>query len=453
MKNIENKDVYKIKKGLDIRIVGKAEKRFLGSYVNSPYVGIYPDDLVDFTPKMLLKEGDSVKIGSPIFFDKDRPLIKICSPVSGKIKEIRRGAKRKIETIVIENDFQNTHSEVRELKSEERETIINFLLETGLFAFIKQRPYNIIADYDKRPKAIFISAFDSAPLAPDVNYILEGTELYIQAAIDLLKKLTDVKIYVGLKFGEDSIFKKIKNIEIKYFEGPHPAGNVGIQIHHVDPINKGEIIWTIRPEDLVVIGKYLIDKKFDLRRKIALTGSQLTKKGYIETILGAQLSSIIELGDLVSDNNRFISGNVLTGRNVGYNGFLGFYDRMITVIPEGNYYEFFGWLKPGLKKYSPSKMFFSWLCKKKEYILDTNYHGSPRPFVVTGEYEKVLPMDIYPQQLLKAAITKNIPLMENLGIYEVVEEDLALCEYVCTSKIEVQQIIREALNMLRKENS
>lgn len=453
MKNKKNNRVFKLKRGLDIKISGKAEKIIIGTFLSPHFIGIYPDDLVDFTPKVLLKEGEKVKIGTPIFIDKDRPLIKICSPVSGKISQIQRGEKRKIEVIIIENDFQNEHDVIYELKSDTKEDIKNFLLNSGLWAFIKQRPYNIIADYDKQPKAIFISTFDTAPLAPDLNFILNGSEKYIQVAVDILKNLTGCKIYAGLKYGESSVFENITNIEKYYFSGPHPCGNVGIQIHHVCPINKGEIVWTVRPEDLVVIGKYIINKKFDLKRTIAITGSEIKNRGYIETITGAQIKSFIDTNNLSSDNTRIISGNVLTGRNTGINGFLGFYDRMITVIPEGNYYEFFGWLKPGFKKYSPSKTILGWLFPKKEYVLDTNYHGSPRPFVVTGEYEKVLPMNILPQYLLKAAITKNITLMEDLGIYEVIEEDLALCEYVCTSKIEVQQILRDALNMLRKENA
>jgi|YNPMSStandDraft_2_1061718.scaffolds.fasta_scaffold12941_1 Na+-transporting NADH:ubiquinone oxidoreductase subunit A len=447
--------VIRLKKGLNIPLSGKPEKNWINSET-AKEVAICPDDFIGIVPKPLLKEGERVKAGEPIFYHKDKPEILVVSPVSGTLKAIKRGLKRKIEAFILETDFDVEYSDkfssinVNLLSSDD---VKNFLLQSGLWVYLRQRPYNIVAMPDSTPKAIFISAFDTAPLAPDLEIILKDDEDYIQQAIYLLKRLVNVPIYVGVKEGVSSIFERIKGVEIRYFSGPHPAGNVGIQIHHIDPINKGEIVWTIRPEDLVVMGKYVIHKKYDLSRTIAITGSQLKQTGYVKTIQGAQVSSFISSENIIGNNNRFISGNVLTGKKIELNGYLGFFDRMISVIPEGNQYEFLGWAMPGFNKFSVSRTFFSWLMPKKEYIINTNYHGGERAFVITGQYEQVVPMDILPQHLVKAAITKNIDMMEKLGIYEVVEEDLALCEFVCTSKIEVQKIIREALDYIRAEMS
>ncbi len=446
---------YHLKKGLNIRIKGKAEKQWL-SQVSLTEAAVCPDDFIGLTPKPLLKEGERVKAGTGLFYDKDFPEIQIASPVSGVLKQIKRGAKRKIEAFIIEADkdieYDTSFAGVsfENLSPQEWKEIF---LKSGLWAFIRQRPFNTIANPSLQPKAIFLSAFDTAPLAPDLEFILQGEESYLQSGIEAFKKLVNVPIYVGIQEGHPSVFEQLKGIEINYFSGPHPAGNVGVQIHHVNPINKGETVWVIRPEDLVVIGKFVQKKIYDVSRTIAIVGSELHQTGYIKTIQGAKINQLIIKSNISNDNSRFISGNVLTGRNAGYEGYLGFYDRMITVIPEGNQYEFMGWAMPGFNKFSMSRAFFSWLRPKKEYVLNTNYHGGERAYVMTGQYEKVVPMDILPQQLVKAAIIKDIDLMEKLGIYEVVEEDLALCEFVCTSKIEVQKIIREALDYIRSEMS
>jgi len=443
------KEVIKVKKGLNIPLEGEARKVIIDKVSKAKYISINFDSFSDFLPKLLVRPGDRVKVLSPIACDNYRQEIVIPSPVSGQVIDIIRGEKRRVLNIVIENDFYYEDDErIKNLKFYDDKDV---LIKTGLWSFIRQRPFNIIAETNVEPKAIFISAFDTSPLSPDIDFILEDKVEYIQAGIDLLRKITNKKIFVGLKADKSSIFEDIKGIEKKYFEGPHPVGNVGIQIHHVCPIKKGEIVFTIRPEDLYIIGKFILEKKFDPFRIIAITGSQLLDRVYIKTILGAQLKSFIDESNIIGQNNRFISGNVLTGINVGYDGYLGYYDRMITVIPEGNYYEFFGWLLPSFKKYSPSRLFFSWFKKNKKYILDTNLHGGERPFIFSDVYEKVLPMQIIPIFLFKAAITKNIEQLEKLGIYEIVEEDIALCEYVCVSKIELQKLIRDALNYIRKE--
>lgn len=442
----------KLRKGLDIRLKGKAEKKWL-NVSKSPVYAICPEDFIGLIPKPIAKEGDEIKAGSPLFYSKDHPEIIVSSPVSGRLKQIKRGEKRKILAFEIESSQEQLFEEnVLDLTRLSGKELREAMLKLGLWAFIRQRPYNIIAHPQSIPKAIFISGFDTAPLAPDLEFILEGEIDNIQAGINLIKKLENVPVFVGIKASSNSIFEKITGIEINYFSGPHPAGNVGVQIHHINAINKGEVVWIIQPEDLVVIGRYALTGKYDVRRKVALVGSQVSTPAYVETIQGASISSLVK-NNTVGANNRYISGNVLTGIHKGESGYLGFYDRMISVIPEGNKYEFLGWALPGLNKFSMSRTYFSWLRPQKEFVIDTNYHGGVRAFVMTDQYEKVVPMDILPQQLVKAAIIKDIDLMEKLGIYEVVEEDLALCEFVCTSKIEVQSIIREALDIIQSEMS
>ncbi len=442
----------KLKIGLDIPLKGKPQEILLKE-ITPLTVGICPDDFVGFVPKPLKKEGEPVLAGMPLLYNKDYPEIVVASPVSGILKQIVRGEKRKILSFIIENDQKQTpHTERYDLKQLQGNELRQALLKSGLWSYIRQRPYNIVALPDSKPKAIFISGFDTAPLAPNLEFILKDEKEALKEGLQILKKLAPVPIHVGLRANTHSVFEDIEGIEITYFEGPHPAGNVGVHIHHVDPINKGDVVWVIRPEDVVIIGRYALTGNYDVRRCIAITGSQVVQPGYINTIQGAAIDAIVK-GNIIGENNRYISGNVLTGRNAGLNGFLGFYDRMISIIPEGNYYEFMGWARPGFKKFSMSRTFFSWLMPKKEYVIDTNYHGGERAYVMTGQYEKVVPMDILPQQLVKAAIIEDIDLLEKLGIYEVVEEDLALCEFVCTSKIEVQSIIRKALDLIRSEMS
>lgn len=452
-------DIIKIRKGLNIPAKGEAKPEFLHGSKSSLYA-LVPDNFTGVIPKPLVKEGDEVKAGSPVFYHKDNPDIIFVSPVSGKIKAVNRGERRKILSIGIEPAPAQEYLqfETGQPASLSRENIVKLMLQAGLWPFVIQRPFGVIANPADTPKAIFISGFDTAPLAPSIDFIMQGEEENFQVAVDVLQKLTNGKIHVGVNAGSGkSFFEKIGNIRINRFSGPHPAGNVGVQIHHISPLSKGEIIWVIRPEDMVIIGKFFRKGIYDASRVIALAGSEVKNTGYIKTIIGAQIGSLVS-GNVTECNNRYISGNILTGYNAGsdsyrIDGYLGFYDRMVTVIPEGNYYEFFGWALPGLKKFSMSKTFAAWVTPAKKYTLDTNYHGAKRAFVMTGEYEKVVPMDIYPQHLVKAAMIKDIELMENLGIYEVVEEDLALCEFACTSKIEVQSIIREALDYIKKEMS
>ncbi len=444
----------KIKKGLNINLLGAAGKTISDLPLPETF-SVNPPDFPGVVPKLLIKEGDEVLAGTALFYDKANESIKFCSPVSGEIIEILRGEKRRILGIKILAD-----KEIRYLNLDKsspadpgRESLIEILLNSGVWPFIRQRPYGTIADPNQRPKSVFISAFDSNPLAPDLSFIMEGSATDFQAGLDVLKKLTDGKVHLNIKAGEEtsSLFANAKNVEINRISGPHPAGNVGVQIHHIDPVCKGEVVWCVNPQDVRMIGRLFNEGKFDASRVIAVTGSQVENPKYYKTIAGAAIKNILADAGLKEGANRIINGNILSGKQISSDGYLNFYDSQITVIPEGDEPEFIGWLKPGFNKFSVSRAFFSWLTPNKKHDLDTNLHGEERPFVISGQYEKVFPMDIFPVHLLKSILVEDIELMEKLGIYEVVEEDFALCEFVCTSKIESQHIIRRGLDIIQKE--
>jgi Na+-transporting NADH:ubiquinone oxidoreductase subunit A len=446
-------DIIKIKKGLDIKLVGKAEK----VYDNKPLpkeFAIKPIDFLYIRAKLLVQEGDKVKAGTALFFDKFNEQIKFTSPVSGVVKEIRRGDKRKLLEVIIEADdvieFESFRKEDPEKLS--REEVLETLFESGVFPLLQRRPYAKIANPQDKPKAIFISAFDSSPLAPDNNFILEGNKDAFQTGINALKKLTDGNVHVNVNGKEQisPVISETNGIQVNKFEGPHPAGNVSVQIHEIDPLNKGEVVWYCYPQDVLTIGRLFSEGRFNAERIIALAGSEFKNRKYIKTLIGASIKPYID-DNLASENARLISGNVLTGDKISKNGFLGFYHNMFTAIPEGDYFEFFGWITPGLKKFSVSRTFFSWLMPNKEYHLDTNTHGGQRAFIMSGEYEKVVPMDIYPVHLVKSIMVNDIDKMEQLGIYEVAPEDFALCEVVCTSKINSQEIVRQGIDLMIKE--
>lgn len=445
--------VIKLKKGLDIQI--KGEPPFNLKDIGMPETfAILPADFHGLVPKLTVKTGDKVKAGTPLLFDKYQPEVFYTSPVNGEVIAINRGERRKILEVIVkaEGDYISEEFLKADPQTLDNITIKSELLKSGIWPAIKSRPFGIVARPADQPQAIFISCFDSAPLAPDLDYITKDEAEAWQTGINALQKLTTGKIFLGLSVKkEHPLFSQTKGVEIRWFDGPHPAGNVGIQIHAVSPINKGEIIWTIQPQDVVRIGKLFLTGNYDSSRIIALSGSEIKEPGYFRFRMGGSLSGLVK--ERVSNQNaRIISGNILTGTATGSEGFLGFYDSMVSVIPEGNYYEMFGWALPGLGKYSPSRTFFSWLAsRKKKYVLDTNTHGEERAFVLSDEYDKVLPMDILPVYLLKAILANDIDAMEQLGIYEVIEEDFALCEYVCTSKIKVQSVLRKGINTLIKE--
>lgn len=445
--------VINLKRGLNIRLKGDAEK-ILGTSIEADKVALKPTDFPGLVPKILVKAEQLVKAGEPIFFDKNNPEIFFTAPTSGQVIAIIRGERRKVLEIIIKADGKNESLAFAKVDPQKlsRDEVKAQLISSGLWPFLKQRPYGTLAKPAQSPKHIFISGFDSAPLAPDYEFILKGQASALQTGINALTRLTDGKVFIGIRPEQaNGIFSGLKNVEINQFSGPHPAGNVGIQIHHISPIDKGDIVWTINLQAVAFIGRLFETGKLDLTKIIALTGSEVISPKYFKCIVGTNLESLLKGATKKAGNERIISGNVLVGSQIEVNSFLGFFDNQITVIPEGDYYEFLGWAMPRLNKFSFSKSYFSWLTPKKIYSLDTNLNGEERAFVMTGQYEKVLPMDILPVHLLKAIIAEDIDKIENLGIYEVIEEDLALCEYVCTSKTEVQQILRNGINLMIKE--
>lgn len=444
-------NVIKIKKGLDINLKGKASEVLLNGGKSETYA-IVPDFYSGVLPKVVAKVGDKVKAGSVLMIDKNRPEIKFVSPVSGEVTAVNRGAKRKVLSIVVTPDAQIEYEEfgkknVASLKGDE---VKEAMLNAGMWPFVMQRPYDIVATPGETPRDIFVSAFYSAPLAPDFNYLVKGQEADFQTGLDALAKLTTGKVYVGIRKG--SAVQQVKGVELVEIEGPHPAANASVLINHTKPINKGETVWTVDPANVIIIGRLFNKGIADFSRKVVITGSETKEQGYVQAISGCTIKSLI--GGRVATNAhiRIISGNVLTGTKVTMEDYLGAYDNQITVIPEGDEtHEFLGFAMPRTDQYSMSHSYFSWLMGKKEYVLDARIKGGKRAMIMSNEYDKVFPLDIYPEYLLKAIIAFDIDKMENLGIYEVAPEDFALCEFVDTSKIELQKIVRDGLTLLYKE--
>ena len=448
-----SKDI-RIKKGLDINLLGAAALSKSAAIISN-YNAIRLEDFHGVVPKLIVKEGYKLKAGEAVFFDKSNESIKFVAPVSGEIVEIKRGEKRRILELKIKADKKiifKTHKTI-DFETVAPELIKSLLLSSGCWPFIKQRPYDVIADPERLPKSIFISAHATAPLAVDYNFTLQGKEAELQAAVTALSKLTEGQVYVGISRDSVSPFCALDNIICCKVSGPHPSGNVGTLINKIDPINKGEIVWTLAPQDLVIIGELLLTGKYNAERTVALVGSQVEQPRYLTTRIGSEVATMVYDRGIQKDAHvRIISGNVLTGKQVKPDGFLDFYSDVITVIPEGDDYEFFGWNKPVFDKVSTSRaLTFSWLMPNKKYDLNTNTNGEHRAFVVTGSYEEVFPLDIYPMQILKACMYKDLDEMEALGMYEVSPEDFALTEFVCVSKQPHQKIIREGLDLMLKE--
>ena len=446
-----SKDI-RIKKGLDIKLVGNAEKNTTKVSLSSVYA-LQPKDFHGITPKLVAKEGSEVKAGDTLFYSKSDERILFPSPVSGKVVEVIRGERRRVLTIKIAADANQVYTDFgkKDASKMSAEEVKNHLFNSGCWPFIKQRPYDVVANPSQAPKAIFVSAYASAPLAADLDYTLAGKEIELQAAITAVSKLTEGKVHVSVGANSNSPLANLNGIELHKVSGPHPSGNVGTQIAMIDPINKGEVVWVITPQDLVIIGELFLTGKFNAERTIALTGSQFSKPHYVQAIAGGLISDITK-DNLNNDNTRIINGNVLSGSAVKEDGFLSYYDNQITAIPEGDDYEFFGWNKPIFDKISTSRaLTFSWLTPNKKFDLNTNTNGEHRAFVVTGSYENVFPLDIYPMQLLKAFMYKDLDEMEALGGYEIAPEDFALTEFICVSKQPHQKIIREGLDLMREE--
>lgn len=447
----------KLRKGFDINLVGKAVKKI--TELEQPETfALRPTDFVGISrPKLLVNVGDNVKAGTPLMHDKTAENVLFCSPVSGEIVEIVRGKKRKLLEIKIladkEIDFEQFDKKsVSDIAAMDRDQVASEMARRGVWTQLIQRPYGVVADYESTPKSIFISAFDSHPLAPDISYMLEGQDQYFQAGVDALRKLTNGVLHLNIDGAGEvpQMFAHASGVQLNKIIGKHPAGNVGTQIHHLDPINKGEVVWTVSPYGVAQIGKAFLEGILDHARIIAVTGSEVNDPQYIKTHTGACLNKIAN--KFVSNRNvRIISGNVLTGRNAGKDGYLSYFHHQVTAIPEGDQEEFMGWLLPSSKKLSfhRSLGLLSFLSRGKERVVDTNTNGEHRQFVISGAFEDVVPMDILPTYLFKSIVANDYDEMEALGIYELVEEDVALCEFIDVSKNEIQSLLREGIEMVR----
>lgn len=446
-------NLIKLRKGLDINLKGKAAAEVVA--VKEPgFYALVPDDFTGVTPKVVVKEQEYVMAGGSLFIDKNHPEVKFVSPVSGVVTSVERGARRKVMSITVQAAEEQDYQEFgkKNVAGMDGAAVKAALLDSGMFAFMRQRPYDVIADPTVAPRAIFVSAFDSNPLAPDFEFVLKGEEANFQTGLDALAKMA--KTYLSISVNQKSAaLTQAKNVTVTVFDGPHPAGNVGVQINHIAPVNKGETVWTIDPQAVIFIGRLFNTGRVDLTRTVAVTGSEVKKPAYCKLKVGAMLTDVFAGNVTEGKELRYISGNVLTGKKIPANGFLGAFHSQVTVIPEGSdVHEMLGWIMPRFNEFSTSHSYFSWLMgKKKEYVLDARVKGGERHMIMSNEYDKVLPMDILPEYLIKAIIAGDIDRMEQLGIYEVAPEDFAICEFVCSSKMELQRIVREGLDMLRRE--
>lgn len=440
-------NVIKLHKGLNINVAGKASTE-VKLVKDSAIIGIVPDSFVGVKPLVRVKEGDMVKAGDALFIDKQHPEVIFTSPVSGKVVTVERGDRRKVLSIQVEADEEQQFVEFGQGIPASKDEVMQKLLQSGLFAFFIQRPYAVTCNPNDNPKAIFVSGFNDMPLAADFEFVIQGQEKDFQTGIDALSKIA--KVHLGIK--PTSSLRNVRNAEISVFEGKCPAGNVGVQINHVSPINKGEIVWTIGAEEVIFIGRLFNTGKLNLTRTLAVAGPEVKKPCYVQVMLGAKIGKIV--ADNISNKAVIIDGNPLTGREVSQDDFLGAHSTEVTAIADGSEAdEAFGWIRPRFCQFSTSRTYFSWLQGNKVFKFDNRIKGGHRHMIMSGEYDKVFPMNIYPEQLVKAIITNDIDRMEALGIYEVAPEDFALCEFVDSSKVEVQRVVREGLDMLRKENS
>ncbi len=433
-----------LKKGLNIPVKGAAAPEVIQT-VSPDIVAVKPTDFKGLVPRLLVKEGDTVKAGSPVMADKQRPEILLTSPVSGTVQQVVRGEKRKLLAVVVKADAKQEYVDFGTKAPASAAETKDLLLKSGLWGELIQRPYGVMAGPEDTPKAIFVSSFSTAPLAADLEFTLGDALKDIQAGIDALSLVAPV--HVSVKKGANT-FAQLKNATLHTVSGPHPAGNVGVQISHIAPVMKGDLVWTLSLLHLAAIGHVINTGKLDLTRKVAVTGPAAPKTGYVQCLSGTPVKAITAAAQGV----RVIGGDVLTGEILGAEGYLGFFQNQLTLLQEGYEREWFGWAKPFRPKvHSSSWCYFSWLTPKKEYNMDTNLHGGPRAFVETKCFEDVTPMDIFPIYLVKACLAGDIEKMEKFGIYEVLPEDLALCDYVDPSKNEIQAIIQKGIDLMIKE--
>ena len=436
-----------LKKGLNVPLKGAAAPKVIKRVIPD-VVAVKPTDFKGFLPRLLVKEGDAVLAGSPVMAHKNNPEILLTSPVSGTVAGIVRGEKRKLLAVLVKASGDSkavdfgakapaTDAEVRAL-----------LLKSGLWGALIQRPYGVMADPAVTPKAIFVSSFSTAPIAPDEDFVLGDALQDIQAGADALAKVAPVHVSIRSEKSASTPFHKLENVTLHEVSGPHPAGNVGVQISHISPILKGETVWTVSLLHLAAIGHLVNTGKLDLTRKVAVTGPAATHNAYVQCLPGTPVSEIAH----VMPDVRVIGGDALTGETLGKEGYLGFFHNQLTLLHEGYDREWFGWAKPIRPNvHSSSWCYFSWLTPGKKYDMDTNLHGGPRAFVETKCFEDVTPMDIFPIYLIKACLAGDIEKMEQFGIYEVLPEDLALCDYVDPSKNEIQAIIQKGIDLMIKE--
>ncbi len=440
-------NVIKLRKGLDVNLKGKANLETCTTNVAGQFA-LVPDDFYGMKPKVVVKEGDAVKVGDALFVDKNHPEVKFVSPVSGTVALIERGERRKVMSVRVDADGKQTAVAFTEKDP------LKLLLESGLFGFFRMRPYDVVANPEDKPKAIFVSAFNSMPLAQDFEYVLKGQEKEFQAGLSLLSKIAKVFLGVGAHQSSAAL-TEAKDCTVNIFDGPAPAGNVGVQINHVCPINKGEVVWTMGAEEVIFVGRLALNGKVDFTRTIAVAGSEVKAPRYAKVLIGQPLKDVLAGQTDGNKSLRIINGNPMVGIKTCLDGCLAAHATEVTVIPEGDdVYEMLGWIAPRFKEFSTSRSYFSWLKPKKtEYELDARVKGGERHMIMSGEYDRVFPMDIYAGYLVKAIIAGDIDRQEALGIYEVAPEDFAIAEFVDSSKLELQRIVREGLDILRKENA
>ena len=444
----------RLRKGLDIKLKGRAKKQTM-PLESSKLYAIVPDDFVGVTPKMAVKAGDHVKAGETLFVNKISEEVRFASPVSGTVKSIERGDRRKILYVSVEADDEQTFADfgAKDIQTLDGEGVKKALLEAGLFGYINQLPYAVSTTPDTEPKAIFVSALRDKPLQGDFEYELEGQEQAFQTGLTALSKIAKVYLSIGAQQNSKAL-TEAKNVELTVFDGPCPAGNVGVQVNHLSPVNKGEVVWTVDPTAVIFFGRLFQTGKVDLTRVVAVAGSKVKEPAYVKALVGTPIKDIVAGRLTATEHVRILNGNPLTGTIAGDNAFLGAHTSEVVAMPEGDDVdEMAGWIMPRFNQFSTSRSYFSWLFgKKKEYDLDARIKGGKRNIIMSGEYDSVLPMDIYGEYLIKAIITGNIDKQEQLGIYEVSPEDFALAEFVDSSKQPLQQIVRNGLNTLRKEN-
>lgn len=448
-------NVIKLRKGLDINLKGKAAKQKFSVKAAAQYA-LVPDDFVGMTPKVVVREGDKVKAGDALFVNKKQTDVKFASPVSGVVLAVVRGGRRKVLRVVVEADKDQQYVDFgqKQVASLDGDAVVKALLEAGLFGYINQLPYAVSTTPDQKPRAVFVSALRDMPLAGDFEYELQGNEEDFQTGLTALSKVAPVYLGIGA-LQTSKALTGAKDVEVNVFDGPCPAGNVGVQVNNIAPVNKGEVVWTVDPTAVIFFGRLFRTGKVDLRRLVAVAGSEITKPEYAEVLVGQPIADLLDGKLAAKDHVRIINGNPLTGRKATMDDFVGGHTSEITVIPEGdNVDEMLGWILPRTNDFSVSRSYFSWLFgKNKEYALDARVKGGERHMIMSGEYDKVLPMDIYAEYLIKAIIAGDIDRMEQLGIYEVAPEDFAVAEFVDSSKLELQHIVRQGLDMLRKENA